>query len=747
MSIAGFDPNQAAYDRNNRLNKPEFSPGMDQSFASNTEDIFSSSTMPNNGTAVGQAFNTGAMPGMTPGMPGVMPGMNPGMPGGVPGASPNGFNGGMQQQQGMSDEDKFWGVVSAGGKGIFGFMSDFVNSFKQLTPTWWYKYFFKIIIISGVVAAVGFVGGLFGWKSGFYTAAGAFISLAGGLVGYYALGNAARKNPNQLYKDSGTPTGQPGFDPNAQMGMGMDMMGGAPQPDFSDTPMDMGFPDSSAEGEGEDEGDDDWADIFETEDTPAEPQVSQGVPVDEALKNMNNMTPGMWTRQYLYSKFVEVLPTMMPSFCVFKEVQEDSDKFLKWDSALAEAATVSGCKEENIPSIMAISENYFTIKVTCNRPQGAKMDVIGEEFCKILIHDEEEPNITDKAFVKVDTVGSSCYFSIFTAKSAMVSLKDMMLKVQDRILDTKNMIPVVIGIDQVGTVILTDMRKLESVIITGMPRSGKSWLVQSVLTQMCAFLAPSELNIYICDPKEGISDFKRFCLPHVKDFVTTDGGTVETLRRLVKVEGERRRKMIGDAGYVNIWDFKKANPSVKLPLIYVVIDEVVTLSTRMDKEVKAEFMGYLRELISQLPALGIRAIIIPHILNNDIIEKKTSDLVLFRASVKGDADHIEKATGAKPRAFPYKLVNTGDMAIRLSDGDSSHPDVLFVHGACLTESNDDNNKLFDYLRQVWAILDKGETGVLAQEAEQRKATDTAVASTEPVEEVDLFGSDDDDIWA
>ena len=740
MSVAGYDPEQAAYDRNNRLNKPEFQPGMDTSFASNTADIFSTSTMPNNGTAVGQAFTPGAF-GQVPGaMPGAMPGA---VPGAVPGASPNGFNGGMQQQQGMSDEDKFWNLMASGGKGIFGFMSDFVNSFKLLTPAWWYKYFHKVLLISGVVAVLGIVGQLFGWKSGFYTAAGACISLAGALVGFYAVSNAARLTPDVLYKDdsSQAPQSQPM----------MDFGGGAPmQPldqNFADTPMEMGF-DTDPEGDGydEEEGEDEWDDIFSSENTVEETQqVSPGVPIEEALNNMGEMTSGMWTRQYLYQKFVEVLPTMMPNFHVFKDLPEDSDRFLKWDSYLAEAAEVSGCKEESIPSIMSISENYFTIKVTCNRPKGAKMELIGEEFCRILIYDQEEPNVTDKAFIKVDTVGNSCYFSIFTAKSAMVSLKDMMLKVQDRILDTKNMIPVVIGIDQVGTVILTDMRRLESVIITGMPRSGKSWLVQSVLTQMCAFLAPSELNIYICDPKESVSDFKRFCLPHVKTFVTKDNEVVETLRKLVKVEGERRRKIIGDAGHVNIWDFKKMNPGVKLPLIYVVIDEVVTLSTRMDKDTNKEFRGYLRELISQLPALGIRAIIIPHILNDDVIEKKTSDLVLFRASVKGDAAHVEKATGAKPREFPYKLVNTGDMGIRLSDNDSSHPDVMFVHGACLTDSNENNNNLFNYLRQIWSILDKNETGVLAQEAEQQQNIGRVMEEDDD-ESIDLFG-DEDDIWA
>lgn len=88
----------------------------------------------------------------------------------------------------------------------------------------------------------------------------------------------------------------------------------------------------------------------------------------------------------------------------------------------------------------------------------------------------------------------------------MISVKDMYDNCKDFMLDTKNYMPVVIGVNHMGKVIKTDsLKKIESVLITGMPRSGKSWFVQAILTQMCAFVPPSELNIYICDPKEGIS--------------------------------------------------------------------------------------------------------------------------------------------------------------------------------------------------------------------------------------------------
>lgn len=287
----------------------------------------------------------------------------------------------------------------------------------------------------------------------------------------------------------------------------------------------------------------------------------------------------------------------------------------------------------------------------------------------------------------------------------MITVKDMFDVEKDFMLDSKNIIPVVMGVDPRGKVIKADLRKLESIIIAGMPRSGKSWLAQAVLTQMCFFVSPKELNIYICDPKEGISDFKMFRPPHVKKFEFKDDRIVQLLRNLVKVEAPRRKKIIGDAGFVNIWDFKKKYPDVHLPVVYVMIDEIVTLASRMDKETNQEFRMLLRELISQLPALGIRAFLIPHVLNNDIIEKKTSDLVPCRISVMGSADHIEKVTGAKPKDFPYKLAIEGDMAVKLP---LVNPNVMYMHGVVLTDDNNKNMEIFDYMRRIWSTLEPDE---------------------------------------
>lgn len=744
MQSSGFDADAARYDRNNRTQQAPFAPGQGDMFSQGADSVFSQSTVPNNTGAMNDIFSSSATTGMggdifSQSAGGMVAGAN-GM------TQPN-----MTQQQPPKDAaDVFWEAVGKGFKGGVsvskGFFGDLFGSFGQLTALWWYKYAFKGAIASICVCAFGVVSKMFGLGSGLQIAIGSLLSLAFYSVLFFMKYDAA-KACSGLYSDGSSNIQPVSPEPSMDLGGTDPVSGGFSFGDdpmgFTDSPTNDGFGSFGDLGDPEDEDPyeedepGDWEELgFGEESQGAEPQA--GMSHDEALASLPDVPKGMYERRYLYDMFTKVLPTMKPDFSEMREIDNDDDVFLLWGERLIEAATCAGCKEDYLPELTELHENLFTVVVTCTRPQNCKPDLIGAELANIYAYgDGTERN--DNIFAKVDTVGSTIKITLFNGASSMISLKDMMLQETDFVLDNKNYIPVIIGVNQLGKVIKVDMKKLESIIVTGMPRSGKSWLVQAILTQMCAFVPPSELNIYICDPKEGISDFKGFCLPHVKKFVSGDNNIVATLRDLVKREAPRRKRIIGDANFVNIWDFKEKHPDVKLPIIYVVVDEVVTLASRMDKETNNEFRMLLRELISQLPALGIRAFLIPHILNNEIIEKKTSDLVPCKISVCGDADHIEKATGSKFKDFPYRLVNKGDMAVKLM----GYQNTLFVHGPALTSSNPENNDLFDYLRRVWTKLDPDEIpGSYAEQIGQER--DIADAATQVLEtdfseeDLDLF---------
>lgn len=739
----GFDSDSARYERQNRLNPPDFAPGQgdDDLFKSDFEqpvggssgmnDIFSSSG--------GDIFGGG-----NTGMPGSF---NSGMFN-----QPNPMQG-QGQGQPMSDEDKFFDAIAKGGKGLVGFFNDIVSSSKGLTPKFISVFGKNVTFVSLAVAFVGIVLRLFGIYFGIQLLIGGILSTATGVLLLMFFVEKGAECSSQ-YKDDNTTQNfnsppQPSMDlaPAGDGFGGFDNDFGNDDIDFGDS-TDFGNDDEFDFGGDEDEPEDfDFGGDFDF--SGSQDEAQDGENPDSVLDNLPDIDRGMYTRQFLYDSFTRVLPNLKSNFSDVKEYDEDSDVFLSWDDIIQRASAVTGLKDDDVPYLKALEENLFTIKATINRTPKMKPDLIGEEVAKAYAYNEYD-NDEDRArvFAKVETVLDECIITVFTGASHMISLKDMYTKSEKFILDKKNSIPVVLGINEKGNVITADFKKIESIIIAGMPRSGKSWLVQAILTQMCALLPPSELNIFFLDPKAGTSDFKNFKLPHVKKFASkyTDAngvvvnkeytGILDVLRWVVNVEAPRRKKLIGDHGKVNINDFKASHPDVKLPVIYIVIDEMVTLS-EMIKEEEKEYQSYLKMIVTQFPNLGIKGMFIPHEVKNQIIDKTAYDSIKARISVKGSPEHIEASTGTKPKAFPYKLANVGDMAVNI---DTVSVSTLFVHGVALTDDNDKNNELFDFIRRFWSKYAPEEfADSVAKGVDEEKANNDLLASVNTNDDIELDG--------
>ena len=670
-----------------------------------------------------------------------------------------------QQPQAISAEDMFYQTLKKAGTSVLDATKDVIHSegTNALFKVEWGR---ASAIIGLVCLPVGVILKLFGMSKGLDITIGGVLGTAFGAL-MWGFNEEKSHTVASAFEDTSSATSSDSmfsFDSNANddtvqrdFGWGTDA---EEEPDFEndgeeeknffddddtdeDTETDT---DSEEDTDDEDTEDEKKFDFSELEDEPEEEEkqkLGECLTNEEALAKLDNNVPvNVYTRQYLFDVFTQRLPNYTPDFVELKSFDEDSPTFIEWEQRLREASTVSGVKDENLPNLLELKQNLFSIIIVCSRTAGFKADVVGDEIARMYeqkVADEGEIG-EGKIFANTISAGTQATIKIFLGAKALISLKDMLEvpEVKKFFLNTKNYMPVVIGTNQVGHVIYTDFKKIESILITGMPRSGKSWFVQQTLTQMCAFVSPRELNIYICDPKEGISDFKSFCLPHIKKFVSGDNNIVEVIRNVVKVEGPRRKQIIGNAKCVNIWDYKEIHPEVDMPLIYILIDEVVTLAARMEKETKSEFQSLLFELISQMPALGIRALLIPHEVKNDIIKKEITDLIMCRISVLGSAEHIESSTGTKPKDFPYKLTNQGDMAVRIP---IVNPKTMYVHAPALTSENVENNRVFDYMRQIWKRIEPDSyEGAIVEQVESEKENQELLES---VQDENSFNSADD----
>ena len=763
----GADIERARYERNNRLNPPEFAPGQDLSPVS-TGDLFGNMGGGDLFSGGGNIFDNSPQDVNVGGMSDPF-GSNPfggGMsndPFGNSGMGGNPFGGGMsndpfggsfggpsagfntgntfgpsangmmmpnQQQSGFT-----YDKAEAMAKSTVGGLKSIGASFTQVTPLFWFNYCKTLKWVGIGLGVLGLILALTGVGNVFATLITGFIFTFGSLGATMLMSDKVEGYTSE-YKDM--PQDMP-MQPMMQEPMPTFDDFPQPQPDAFDFPEptnDFDFPAENPSAETE---------TFDLDKLEVSEPIARENP-EEVINTMQEIPQGMYTRKYLYDMFTRLLPNICPDFSTLREIPESDNAFIEMELAVQEAVEVTGCKETI--ELQKLQENYATILVTTSRPTGLKLEATAEELAHIYAY--RSSDITEegrsRVYAKVEAVGRTCIFTIFTGKTAMISLKDMYRSVENYILDSKHYMPVVFGIDPMANVIVYDLKSLESIIVAGMPRSGKTWFVLNMITQMAAFTSPKELEFYICDPKGDISDFKPFCVPHVKKFESTDEGIMETLRYLVKVEAPRRKKMIGAGDNLtasqNIWDYKARYPDVNMSIIYVVIDEVVTLASRMEAETLKEFRAILRELISQLPALGIRAIMIPHVLKNDIIEKKTSDIVLCRISVCGDPEHVESVTGAKPKEFPFKLTMPGDMGVRIPPISQS---IMYLRAPVLNATNPENRELFDYMRRVWTKLepDSVNDSMARFAAADRDNAEVMAQEVDQLDDFDMFGTEED----
>lgn len=411
-----------------------------------------------------------------------------------------------------------------------------------------------------------------------------------------------------------------------------------------------------------------------------------------------------YTRQFLYEKFVlEGMQSIKPDFNKFKEIGETTQDFQEWSGVVMQSGELllNNPKEEDKPYLRSLKENLFYYILDVARSKGIRNPTaLMDEIVNIFSYDVEKNKRNKNIYGEVESVGLDWYIKIMKGTTALVGVKDAMKVIEDYVLDVKNYIPVIFGIDPNGDVIKVDMKDVHALLVSGVPRSGKSWFVISILSQMMMFRSPKELNFYIIDRKGKTSDYYSMNMPHIKKFVTDSSEGINLLYDIVRKEGARRSKIIGEAKCVDIWGYKKKYPDADMPLIYVVIDEVIGLVENMTVDEQKEFNSALKELITMCPAYGLRAIIIPHIVKDYVIKKAVTNSIPWRISVGGDAATIEDVTGAKAKDFPHKLIYAGDMAVR-----QGNKETQFVHNTVLSDTQEGNMAMYDLISAVWTKLE------------------------------------------
>lgn len=691
----------------------DFGNSLDNGFGNDFENDF--------GGDFGGGFGNGPMGDS---MGGLGLGGGNGFSGGLPPVTPfGGMQGGMHDTQQPEKKDIDEQVADASikaAKESWTFLKDCVGAYKHMKYSDFMSAGKECVITGGVLAIIGLVIGLLGVRAGWSMLLGAVIAIPFGLATFFIANSKEQRNAESVENMHNATATVDSYSTDYEdeeefspIGEFENIDGEAYETETSDA-FDTLDTTSSTTGVGGFGGFGEDEDELETtappagfsftdiDDDPDEPDINMTAQsVSDAIIDNINVNRSIVTRQYLYDCFVPMLETVKPDFAAETILSENTQEFENWVAAVhfaVEAMRTNDQAEE--PQLLRVKQKLYYVVLEIQRVSWLKnLEKFAEEIVNTVSYDATTNKSNPDVYAEATAAGKTIYVKVMTGTTeAFVSVRDIYNAQKDFVCDPENAMPVAVGLDINGNPVMQDMKKIESMLAAGQPRSGKSWFLKTLIAQMMMFNSPKDLNFYFCDPKDKISDFIDIRTPHVRKFTADDRSIIETVEYLAHVEGSRRQEIFSKAGVKSIWDYRQKCPDEDMPLIYLVIDEIITLTSRMEQEERKTFEKLLLEYITRLPAYGIRIWIVPHMVKNNVLSKNVTDMVQWRCCLRFSNAEVCKVLDVK--SFPYKLPAKGDMAMRTPDGN-----VGFAHSAVLATSNDGYAQMFDSIARVWHKID------------------------------------------
>lgn len=217
-----------------------------------------------------------------------------------------------------------------------------------------------------------------------------------------------------------------------------------------------------------------------------------------------------------------------------------------------------------------------------------------------------------------------------------------------------------LGKDVSGTIVTADLAKMPHLLIAGATGSGKSVMINVIITSLLMSTKPTDVRLMLIDPKKvELSIYDG--VPHLLAPVVTEAKRAPGALNKILQEMERRYERFSAAGVRNMGEFNKKvaeNPDdgmSKMPYIVVIVDELADLMMVAGNEVETAIIR-----IGQMArAAGIHMIIATQRPSVDVItgliKANIPSRIAFAVSSGVDSRTILDANGAE------RLLGRGDM--------------------------------------------------------------------------------------
>jgi len=233
--------------------------------------------------------------------------------------------------------------------------------------------------------------------------------------------------------------------------------------------------------------------------------------------------------------------------------------------------------------------------------------------------------------------------------------------------NTKAKLPLILGKDIAGNIIVEDLTEMPHLLIAGTTGSGKSVYVNSFIGGIVFKKSSEDVKFIFIDPKMVELELYNG-IPHLLAPVINDPEEAIAVLEWASQEMDRRYKVLSDFGVRNMLDYnmeikrikaskrqKEENNLKHFPYIIIVIDEFANLMLRLPKETEK----VITRIAAMARAVGIHLVVATQRPSVDvvtgIIKANFPSRIAFRVSSQTDSRTILDKSGAE------KLLGKGDM--------------------------------------------------------------------------------------
>lgn len=249
----------------------------------------------------------------------------------------------------------------------------------------------------------------------------------------------------------------------------------------------------------------------------------------------------------------------------------------------------------------------------------------------------------------------------------------------------KSPLTFVIGKDIAGQPITGDLAKMPHLLVAGQTGSGKSVMINDILTSLLYRNSPSDLKLILVDPKQ-VELKPYYDIPHLLTPVITEPEKCISALKWTVAEMERRYKALADVNRRNIKEYNNLKKEEGMPYIVVVIDELADLMMMAARDVEALIV----RIAQKARAVGIHLVLATQRPSVDVItgliKANVPARIAFTTSSQVDSRTIIDQIGAE------KLLGMGDMLLTTADA----PKPRRVQASLITD--DETLKVTDFIR-------------------------------------------------